>query len=267
MLDGNTGQGDSGSQGGGDGQGSNNPGGQNSGSNDGSASGGGDPGSGQSSGQSSGQDQTPPGQNQSGKGGGEGEIDFDSLDEKTKNYIKGLRKENANYRTKAKNLEEKYNDLDGRVKKVLGGEENEQPPEERAQALEAHANNLQFENALLQTAVQNGVAGEGFDYFKFLMTQEVEKLGDEEELSEERLSEIVQEVQTRTGTPTTSTTRTSVSGQDGDDGSQNPNNTNGEVTLDEFVNMSLVQKSDLYQKNPQVYEKLMKEAKQKKRLV
>lgn len=193
-------------------------------------------------------------------------LDEDSLDEKTKAHIAKLRKENASHRTKAKDLASKLKTSDEQKKAILkaaGIEDESEKPEERVKTLTATSQQLAFRSAILEAAVEHGIAKDQLEFFEFLVQKEAGKLEENEELSDEQLAEIVAKVKKQGA----GVANTSVEGDEGGNKTPAPNGGNKGVTLDQFVRMSMTQKSELYTKNPKLYEQLVTEAKAKKRLV
>jgi len=185
-------------------------------------------------------------------------------DEKTHNYIKKLRSENARYRKSAKdqesnagNAKKQLNELQENLKKTLGLEEDVSP-EEKVKQLKAAVESTEFEKALLEAAYEQGVPAADKDYFEFLIRKEAASLNDDEELSEEKIAEIATKVKAR---------GSQQGGKPKGTGSPQPSDDPGpSVTAQEFAAMTVGEKSSIYQKNPQLYEKLMSEVRQKKLL-
>lgn len=200
-----------------------------------------------------------------GQGNGdEGDPDESSLDEKTKAYLAKLRKENASHRLKNKELASLKKASDERVKAILeaaGIEIESEDPETKVKSLTQTSQQLAFRNAILESAVQNGISGEDVEYYEFLITKATSELEEDEELSEEALAEIVAKVKKAGGK---SGSTTSVAG-----GGKTPPKpgSSGQISLDQFVRMSITEKSKLYTDKPDLYNALMAEAKAKKRLV
>jgi len=241
---------------------SNDPGGQSSGStestghNDGT---GGNTPDDDGSGAGSSGDEKPPEGNQN-----PGDPDSSKWDESTRNYIKKLRGEAASNRKKASSLEERLNAIEKGLKKVVGGEEDDDlTPEDRAQALEAYAGQKDFETEVLRLALDNGIGKDKLEYFEFLIAKAAGSLGEDEELDEEAIAGLVKKVKS-SGDPSGTSTSITPSGEGGD---TPPPDKSGDVNLDKFCNMSMVQKSKLFESNRALYDKLMSEAKQARRLV
>jgi len=203
--------------------------------------------------------------------GGEGDsenLDESKLDEKTKKYLAKLRKENASHRTKSKDYKSKLEESETRRKAILkaaGINDDERSPEEKLAALEAEKQTQAFRSAILESAIQHGITADQVEYYEFLVTKATNALTEGEELSEEKLVEIVSSVKKAGGKSANST----VGGGDGKGGSGSspaPGGS-GAMTLEKFCSLSIVEKSKLYTDNPSLYEELMKTARAKKKLV
>lgn len=201
--------------------------------------------------------------------GTDDKVDESKLDAKTKAYIEKLRKESAKNRVKARDTASKLKAEEERKKAILKAagieSEDDEPAEVKLQKSQQESSNLQFRNAILETAVTNGVPAASLKYFQFLMTEAVTELEEDEELSDEKLAEIVAEAKKQGGSGKANTT---VGGKGKGSGqAPNPNGGSTEISLDTFTRMTITEKSELYVKNPSKYEALVKEAKQKKKLV
>jgi hypothetical protein len=196
----------------------------------------------------------------------EDELDLDALPPKAQKYIKGLRKENAKYRTSRNKHKQDYEDLAARLKGIADGDENALTPEEAAEVLSQENGSLAFSNQVLRVAVANGISGEDeLEYFEFLIGKEVSKLDEGEELDEDAIGELVAKVRKKHGGGSASTSFSADKSKQ--NGKKKPEGNDGKITLDDFVNMTMVQKSELYRKDKDTYEKLVAQAKQKRRLV
>jgi len=194
-------------------------------------------------------------------GSGDDNLDESTLDAKTQNYLKKMRAENAKHRTRANKVETELEGVKAKLKGLAGGEEDDTPPEKKIEELASSVNSLSMENAILSIAVQNNIGADSLDYFKFLVGKRAGELEEGEELTDEDLKPIIAEVKSKLGKSTQ--TSTSVT--------PNQNNTNpdggGEITLEQFAKMGIMDKSTLYRKNPKLYESLMAQAKEKKLLI
>lgn len=191
------------------------------------------------------------------------EMDESKLDEKTKRYLAKLRKENANHRSKAKDLKSKLSESEEKRRAILkaaGIEDESDTPEQKLKAREAELEQIAVRQAILELAIQNGVNKDNLEFFEFLVSKEAQKLGEGEELGDEQIAEIVKKVK-KSGSKGTANSTV--------EGGKNPPPSGGptEVTLDKFVRMSISEKSLLYEKNRDLYERLVQEAKAKKKLI
>jgi hypothetical protein len=197
---------------------------------------------------------------------GGGDVDESKLDEKTKSYIAKLRKEAAGHRTKAKDLKSKLSAEEERRKAILkaaGIEDESDDPVEKFKAASQQNDTLTFRNAILESAVQNGISGEEVEFFEFLVSKSVSSLEEGDELSDEQMAEIVKKVKGKAKGAANTTV-----GKGGKEGSGSPNpDDKGDISLDQFSRMTMMEKSKLYVDNPGLYNTLMKEAKEKKRLI
>lgn len=185
-------------------------------------------------------------------------------DDATKDYIKRLRTESADRRTKAKDLETRYNDLNTEVTTLKTGLaqalgiDTEATPEQQIEALSHQSQSFESENALLHLMLEKGIKSEGKDYFMFLMEKRASELGENEELTDDMITQIVGEVQAKGGGVTTPVgSGTTSVGNDGQ-GAKPPAGGNGkEVTIQEFSAMNISERSQLYTTNPNLYSSLM----------
>jgi hypothetical protein len=216
--------------------------------------------------QAGGQDPAPnqqPTGGQQGKGSGDPDL---SWTPEQKAYIEGLRKEAAGHRTAKKDLESKYSNLNDRFSQLEGGlkklfgEDDSLTPEQKAEQLAAHNEQLELKNAISEAAIASGVGGADYEYFEFLIQKEVGTLNEGEELSEERVVEIAQAA--KRGTAPNSTTVGNVAVDN-----PAPENGDGAVTVEAFASMSMSEKSELYQKNKPLYDQLLNQARREGKLI
>lgn len=179
--------------------------------------------------------------------------------------IKALREENAKHRTTNKELMDRFGKLESGLKGLFGdndpGDPNK-PIEDKITALEAKIQEeaaireaREAEAALTQLAYDHKIPNDERDYFEFLIEKELGSLKEGEQLSQEAIEEIAKKVRVKSAPSATSVT-------DGEGGPKIPSNKDGEVTIDEFKDMSMGQKSALYSKDPALYNRLMNQAKQ-----
>jgi hypothetical protein len=205
--------------------------------------------------------------------GGENNNNYDQLDveeselsEKTKKYLQKLRGENAKHRTKAKESEGKVSKLESDIaslkkglKSALGIQDDEDvDPAQEVEALKGTNASLALNSAIAESAIEHGIPKEHYGYFRFLMSEQVGALKDGEDLTEEQVSKIVGEVKALGGVKKASTGVGGGSGNGG--GNPPPAGGGGEVTVEQFKKMSTLEQTLLLEKNPQLYERLRKEA-------
>jgi hypothetical protein len=203
-----------------------------------------------------------------GSGDPSGALDESKLDEKTKAYIAKLRKENASHRTKNKELASKFKGSEEQKKAILkaAGLLEEEKPEEKLQAASAANNSLAFRNAILETAVEHGIPKDKLKYYQFLVSEAMEEVAEGEELSDEKLAEIVAECK-KGGSGKAANSTVIKLDKDGKPVTPPPPGESGKMTLEKFCSLSMVEKSKLYQTSPAVYEEFMNLAKSKKKLI
>lgn len=215
-------------------------------------------------------EEAPGGDGGSGGGGGSGdpanknpakepknENPFGDLDEANKE-IKRLRNENAGHRTKNKTLEESlsaFNDKFSKINKHLGIED-EADPAEQLQSLTAQNEQLGIEISLQQLARTQGIPVEHDEYFRFLIGKKFEALKEGEELSDEAITEVVAEVQKYSGFKGNKST--GLSGGQAPSNKKGDGDKGGDVTVEQYKKMSLVEKSKLFEENKELYLKLQK---------
>lgn len=222
--------------------------------------------------------ETPQNQNQSAgqkdgdsgdqnqKANGSDELDDSGWDDKTRKYIEKLRNENASHRTKNKDLMSKIQGVGERekaLKKALGIEDESDSPEKKIEGLTANLDAVTFRSAILQTALEHGISNQDVDYLGYRIEKAAAQLGDNEEISEDDLADIINDVKARAGGKSANSSVNDATG-----GKKSPQKDNGAVVnLDKFVSMTMTEKSKLYATNPELYNSLMKEARRTNRLV
>lgn len=193
---------------------------------------------------------------------GSGEPDGSGWDESTKAYIQKLRGEAADRRTKNKELETKINELSTQfsglqtgVAKALGIQ-TDLKPEEQLERVQGRAYELESENFMLRTMMEKGINSEQSDYFTFLLEKRAAELGENEEMTDDMVNDIVANVKKVSAfTQSTSVSTTQANGQ-----GPSSDNVGDGPTVDEFVGMSVSEKSLLYAKNPAQYDALLGQA-------
>lgn len=176
-----------------------------------------------------------------------GELDLDKLDEKTREYIKSLRKESGKYRTEAKDAKAKLKSVETAI-----GAVGEETPEAKAARVAAEREQVIFDNAVLNNAIEFGVPKESMKYFKYLIAEAAQSLGDSEELSAEKIAEFAKEAKAKSVKVPASTTVTAP-------GAATPAPASGDpaLTAEQFAKLGFNDKCKLYEKNAQQYEQLM----------
>lgn len=193
-------------------------------------------------------------------------LDETKLDAKTKKYLEKIRKEAATHRVKAKDVKSQLAAEQARLKAVLkaaGIETDDDKPEEKLKQSESQKNQLAFRNAILESAFEHGIPKESVKYYSFLVSEATSELEEGEELSDEKMVEIVAECKKKASGKSAGATSTVNDGK----GTPNPNQGKDTVTLAEFAAMGTLGKSQLYLKNPTLYEALWTELKAKKKAV
>jgi len=194
-------------------------------------------------------------------------VDEDKWDESTRNYIKSLRDESAKHRTKSKELQTQFTKLSGEVdalkgglRKALGGKEDDQSsPEEQVGQLTSQNEQMAFRLAVMDSALENGITSkEQLEYYEFLVQKKATELQDDEEITDEAMTEIIQKVKSFSKPGGTSTTSVGAKKPEPSDSSSQA------VSVEAFAKMSLAEKSALYSKDPAQYTQLMSAARQKK---
>jgi hypothetical protein len=182
---------------------------------------------------------------------------------KVKDYVKKLRNENKSYRQRARGLEERLGSIETGLKKVFGMENDEKvDPEAQIHELTRVNHMKDVRLAILETAVQAGITGQdNIEYFEFLVGKKLGSLEENEEMTDEEIQEIAQKVLGNSGNGRMkNSTITHENGKPTSSGSET-------VTLDQFMKMSVLAKSELYRTNENLYTKLMKEARESKLFV
>lgn len=178
--------------------------------------------------------------------------------------IKKLRAENAKSRVKNKSLEDNLTQINGtmtKLKGALGIETDEVDPEKQVASLRQENEALQVQAAVNELCREHEIPRKAEKYFQFLIAQEFEALKEGEEISDERMLEISAEAK-KTIAPAAATS----TGAKTTKGVPNPDASAGSVSAAQFAKMNSGEKSALYVKNPEQYQKLFNEAKEKRLL-
>lgn len=201
-------------------------------------------------------------------------LDESKWDDKTKAYIKKLRGENAKYRT-GKNaaeqtkseLEKKFTDAQKAMRQALGLDpEDEVDPKEAAQSYAQQVQELQFKQSCTDLALENGITNKDqIGYLEFLLTRELDSLAENEEITEDRLAELVEKAKGVGPKAGSSSTSVNSKSKDGDGGQRQPppSDSGGNVTAEQFAKMSMGEQGKLHATNPDLYKSLREEAMKK----
>lgn len=176
---------------------------------------------------------------------------FDALPDWAKKQIKDLRKESAKHRNNFKTVSEKLSKLENKSKKPNDSQDDEEDEEEE---FDSKAHQIVLDNAILELAVDKGVSKDNLDFFKFLVTKKLNSLEEGEELSEDDVEEILEKIPASKGSKGPANTSFGSNGSKGK-GSKKDSEV---VTEEEFASMGMIARQKLYQKNPDLYKKLMK---------
>jgi len=189
---------------------------------------------------------------------------LDKLPDWAQKEIKSLRSESAKHRTDNKSLRGDFDGMKKGIAKALGFEDEDIKPEEKIADLNSQNGSLEFQNAVLSVAVQNGISGDQLEYFTFLMEKACSTLKDDEELADEDMNKIIQKAKGQ-GKKFASS---SVDDNDPEgDGGTPPPGGSDDVTLEEFNLMNMLDRSKLYREKPDTYDRLVSQAKAKGSLV
>lgn len=186
-------------------------------------------------------------------------------DESTKAYIKKLRAENAKYRTGKKESEEKVNQFSetlNKVKEAFGLGEDDMSLEDKVALAQETVSEQEFRLAVRDLAIEGGISGkESFEYFEFLMQKAANNLGDDGEITEDEITEMVKKAQSFGGKGQSGKFQSSIAdkGTGGSSGNPTPN-TGDALGVDDFAKMTFTEKGQLFAQNPDLYKKLNAEA-------
>jgi hypothetical protein len=187
-------------------------------------------------------------------------VDVSKLDPKVQKMIKDLRTENAKHRTDGKKVSDRLTSLESILKKVAGGDTEEETPEEKLAHLSGRAESAEVRSTMLEIALENGISKDNFEYFEFLMGKQLNSLEEGAELSEEDLEEVLKKVKVgaKKGPAQTSP-------DDDKEKEKNPGK-DDEMTVEQFAKLGMMAKSKLFNEKPDTYNSLLKQAKEKRLL-
>lgn len=189
---------------------------------------------------------------------GDGKLDVSKLPAAAQKLIKDLRKESADNRKKAKAAIEGNAKLKKSLVEAGFIEDDSEEPAEKVKKLSSQVGESQFNSAILESAIEHGVAKEDLKFFRFLVNEAVGELDEGSELGEEKIAELAKAAKRSDKKPN----KTSVDGKGG-----GKPGASDELTLDQFVSMNMGEKAALYTKSPDLYNAFMKQAKEKNLLV
>lgn len=183
---------------------------------------------------------------------GSGDDDGDLSQEDLKKLVAKLRKENATHRAKNKSLEDSFTSVKGelgKVKAALNIKDDEEDPKTALSKLQAQNESQQMDLAISNLAIENGISKDQLKFFKFLLAEKFEELEEGVEISDDDISEVVQQVKGASSGKKQNST--------GSDGKPPKPNTPAEVTAEQFASMTLAERTEVYDKNPTLYDQLM----------
>lgn len=187
-------------------------------------------------------------------------VDVSKLDPKVQKMIKDLRAENAKHRTDGKKSSERLTVIEAALKKLSGDDSDDETPETKLANLSGRAESAEVRSTMLEIALDNGISKDNFEYFEFLMTKKLGSLEEGAEMSEEDLEEVLGKVKAgaKKGPANTSP-------DDQEKEKKNPGG-NSEMTVEQFTKLGMMAKSKLYNEKPELYNSLLKQAKEKRLL-
>lgn len=189
----------------------------------------------------------------------EGDADDFGDPVKAKAAVVKLRKEAAKYRNLKNASDEALKAAQTRIdsfKKALGVEDESEDPETTINTLKSQNQALAMEMSIAQIAREHNIPADQDKYFRFLLNERMESLEDGEEISDEDITEIAAQIEKISGKA--SGNSTGLNGQ-----KKKPAGGNT-LTVEAFSKMNSGEKSELYGRNPEEYNRLFAEAKTKR---
>ncbi len=183
---------------------------------------------------------------------------------KVKAEIKKLRAEAAKHRTKAKAFETQFNEANGKLgslKKAFVGDDEQEDPVQVAKQLSESNQALQIELTISELAIDHEVPKAQKKYFKFLLSEKMESLEENDELTDEDIAEIAAQAKGAGGFQQGGGTKQNSTGL-GSGNRQADKGGSAAITVEKFAKMTLNEKSELYGKNPTEYQRLFDAAKE-----
>ena len=187
--------------------------------------------------------------------------DIKDFPEEAQKVIKELREENAKRRVEGKQLEENFGDFKKKLAGALGLDGKDEKPEEVAERLRQEKEKLEAEHKMTTMAYGLGIKKDDIDYFSYLYNTAQKNLDAGQTLPQKAFDDIVEKVNRVSDKSNNSS---SVGGSPPSDGGEGGKKDDlGKTTLDEFLSMDFVAKSELCSKDAATYEKLSAEARKK----
>jgi hypothetical protein len=193
------------------------------------------------------------------------DADDPSWDPRTRDYVSNLRNEAKNRRLEAQTLRQRITELETSQNQLMArirgnsqgtGEQNadQMSPEDYIERLTHSHQELQAELAFVRSAASLGITDERDQrYFQFLLNEHMEDQDEGYEIPPEVLSEIVRDVQSRS-VAQQNRQKSSTSFNQGP--APAPDGSSSDITVEQFRAMGTIAKSQLYGKNPELYNKL-----------
>ena len=188
--------------------------------------------------------------------------DIKDFPEEAQKVIKELREENAKRRVEGKKLEDDFGGFKKKLASALGLDDEKDKPEEVAKRLLKEKNKIEAEHKLTTLAYGLGIKKDDIDYFSYLYNSAQKNLDEGQTLPQKAFDDIVEKVNRVSGKSNNSSSVGGSPPSDGEGGSDDKEKL-GKTTLDEFLSMSFVQKSELCSKDAATYDKLSAEARKK----
>ena len=178
--------------------------------------------------------------------------------EDAQKVIKDLRAEAAKYRTEKNNLSTRLEKLEKGLKGFVGGDdEDKTDPLEKLKMKESEVEQLSVKTAMYELAIDHSIPKDQFEYFEFLMSKKLNTLEEGEEMTEEDLGSILSQLKVSGAKGPANTSTGTGNKPNGNQGNKD------DVTLEQFVKMTVLEKSKLYQTKPDTYNSLVSQAKEK----
>lgn len=198
-----------------------------------------------------------PNKNAGGGTGGGDSNPFANLDDAWKE-IKRLRSENGSHRNKNKEIESQFallNEKFGKITKHLGMDEQEDP-EKVISTLKQNSEALEMELELQKLARLHSISADQDEFFRFLLHKKFTSLKENQEITDEEINEIVAKAKNQSAGQEDKTNKNNSTGI-GTGAKKTPAaGGDSEPTVEQFKKMGVVEKGNLYTKNPELYKQL-----------